>query len=306
MRWTEERIELLREMYRKVPAKELAGILTEQFGEKVTVSSIHTIMKRKYGNSKKRVWTEEYLDFIRKTAPGKSVEDITALFNARFGTEFKRSKIRACMNNYGIVSGYKNDGHKIRMFTQEQAQWLKDNRIGFSFEETTEKFNKRFGTSFTETQIKTWCHAHKLGNGLDAKWKPGHASFNKGMKGWFPPGSEKTRFQKGHKVANALPVGTEVTDQEGYIKVKVAEPNVWKFKHRLVWEKEYGEIPADSVVIFLNKDRSDCRLENLKLVKRSLLSTMNRYYTGSADADITECCITLAKIKQRIRTLEKK
>lgn len=43
-------------------------------------------------------------------------------------------------------------------------------------------------------------------------------------------------------------VGDEVINDFGYVKVKVAEPNVWKFKHRIVWELAHGEIPANSVI----------------------------------------------------------
>lgn len=38
------------------------------------------------------------------------------------------------------------------------------------------------------------------------------------------------------------PVGT-TTEKDGYLRVKVAEPRVWRFVHRLVYEIAYGPIP---------------------------------------------------------------
>ncbi len=61
-----------------------------------------------------------------------------------------------------------------------------------------------------------------------------------------------------------LPIGTE-RDHCGYIKVKIAEPNVWKFKHQLLWEEAHGPIPEGHIVYFIDGDRSNCRLANLRL-----------------------------------------
>jgi hypothetical protein len=37
--------------------------------------------------------------------------------------------------------------------------------------------------------------------------------------------------------------------------VKVAEPNVFKLKHRIVWEKANGPIPENHVIAFNNLDK---------------------------------------------------
>lgn len=103
-----------------------------------------------------------------------------------------------------------------------------------------------------------------------------HIPANKGKK-WDEIMSievqEKCRkgwYQKGHNPHNSVPIGTEVLmNKDGYIKVKIAEPNKWAFKHRLIWEQSNGKIPRGYNVQFLNGNRTDCRIENLYLISRS-------------------------------------
>ena len=253
-----------------------------------------------------RIWTSEMVDYIRETAPGKPLEEITRLFNERFGTEFSAGKVKATMSRYKIRSGYKYDGSKALLFTPEQIKWLIDNRKGFNFSVTTEKLNVYFGTDFSVSQVRGWCHAHHLPCGVDMRFPKGHISANKGKKGLYAPGCEKGWFKKGHRPHNWQPVGTEVIVDDGYIKVKVAEPKTWELKHRIVWQKENGKIPEDSCLIFLNGNRQDCRIENLMLIKRSILSVLNHEKLLFDDAASTKCGVTMAMIKSRIRELQRK
>lgn len=58
-------------------------------------------------------------------------------------------------------------------------------------------------------------------------------------------------FKKGNRPGNTARVGDETLTDDGYIRVKVAEPNRWELKHRLVWEKYRGEIPENGVIRFI-------------------------------------------------------
>lgn len=79
----------------------------------------------------------------------------------------------------------------------------------------------------------------------------------------------RTMFKKGNIPAAHKSVGTELLRKDGYVWVKVAEPNKWKQKHRLLWEQHHGTIPAGHNVQFRNKDRRDIRIENLYLISRA-------------------------------------
>ena len=103
------------------------------------------------------------------------------------------------------------------------------------------------------------------------RFMKGHISANRGKK-MSPEVYVKcssTMFRKGNIPVNTKPVGSERLTKDGYMAVKTAEPNVWKLKHRLIWEQVHGPIPEGSNVQFRNGNRQDIRIENLYLISRA-------------------------------------
>jgi hypothetical protein len=102
------------------------------------------------------------------------------------------------------------------------------------------------------------------------RFKKGSVPANKGK----PMSPERyaickaTMFKKGQIPHNHRPVGSERVSVDGYIEIKVAEPKKWRQKHRVVWEAANGPIPKGYNVQFRNKNRQDCRIENLDLISR--------------------------------------
>ncbi len=80
---------------------------------------------------------------------------------------------------------------------------------------------------------------------------------------------QHTFFRKGHVPANHKPVGYERINRDRYVEVKVAEPNKFRQKHRVVWEKYFGPIPAGYNVQFRDKNRQNLNPDNLYLINRS-------------------------------------
>lgn len=78
-----------------------------------------------------------------------------------------------------------------------------------------------------------------------------------------------TMFKKGNMPANHRDVGSERINKDGYIEVKVAEPNKWKAKHRVIWEEANGPVEKGYNVQFKDGNRLNVSLENLYLISRS-------------------------------------
>lgn len=145
--------------------------------------------------------------------------------------------------------------------------------------EIAEILNAGLGTSLEGRQIRTWRKNHKIKTGRTGWWNEGDR-----RKDAFVPQkgqrmSPKSEFKKGNIPHNTVPVGTEVIRRDGYIQVKFTEDRKparynWKLKHLLVWEKANGPVPPGGRIVFINGNRQDCSLVNLRLVSIRDLSAV--------------------------------
>ena len=180
-------------------------------------------------------------------------------------------------------------------YTEEMQEFILNNYKGITSQELADKFSEHFGVIVKASQMKSFKGNHRLASGVDRKFVKGQVSHNKGMKGCYA-GCEKGWFPKGNTPHNHKPVGSERLSKDGYIEIKVAEPKKWRLKHNVVWEDQNGKIPRNHVVIFLDGNKLNLDISNLKLVSRSELLIMNRYDLFQPDAELTEVATTLAKV----------
>jgi hypothetical protein len=189
-------------------------------------------------------------------------------------------------------------------FNQEQIEFLTKNVSGYGNAELTGKFNTHFGLNLGIGQIRAFKKNRRLSSGLDGRFKPGHVPFNKGKEG--VGGWEPTQFKKGHKPHNYKPVGTERVTGEGYVDIKIEDPNKWKAKHHIIWEEVNGPIPKGFVLIFGDGDRLNFELDNLILVSRKQLALLNKNNLIQNDAELTRTGIIIADIYGKINKQKKK
>jgi hypothetical protein len=112
----------------------------------------------------------------------------------------------------------------------------------------------------------------KFGN--STRFKPGNIPHNKGKRGWQAGGnSSKTRFTKGRRPHNWVPVGSMRRTKEGILERKISDTGYgrrdWKSVHSLLWEEHYGPIPKGYIVVFKNKDTMEIKIENLECISRA-------------------------------------
>jgi hypothetical protein len=174
----------------------------------------------------------------------------------------------------------------MKRYTPEEKQFVRDNITGRSRIEMTELFNRRFGRSLTVQTMHFLIKQLRLRSGLPQyRFKPGHIPANKGI--------------------GCKPLGTERIAHGGYTEVKIAEPNVWKPKHIMLWEKAYGPVLKGHVVIFLDGGKSNISLDNLLMVSRAELALMNAHHLITPDKDLTKAGKTIADLKMLIRKRQK-
>lgn len=192
-----------------------------------------------------------------------------------------------------------------KVFPSEIQDFIINNNQGKTLEEITELVNKIFQKSYTQNQLRSFRKNHRLKSGLTGRFEKGHSPKNKGRKGWCPSGCEKGWFKNGFRPHNAVPVGTEVMATIGYLKIKVAEPNVWRFKHIMEWEKHHGKVPEGSLISFKDGNHRNCAIENLMLVTRAENAILNHQNMRSNAPELTETGLILAKLKHKISTIQK-
>jgi hypothetical protein len=119
-------------------------------------------------------------------------------------------------------------------------------------------------------------------------------------------GGTTTQFKKGHRPANYKPIGTQRVNSEGYVDIKVADPGIWKAKHKMIWEKANGPIPKGHVLIFGDGNKLNVQLENLILISRKQLATLNKNKLIQNNAELTRMGITLVDVYHKINERKKK
>jgi len=193
-------------------------------------------------------------------------------------------------------------------FPPEIKEFIKNNISGRSTYILTEIINKKYGTSYTVKQIRTYKNNRHLVNGIDCKFQKGHVPANKGTNigGWEP-----TQFKKGCIAKNKKPIGSEsirTCDKRNhkYVYVKIAEPNKWREKHLLVWEKQNGKIPPGHCIIFLDGNTLNVVPENLIIVSKAVNLMLNRLNLRFDNPEYTKTAILIAKLKLKSAEVNKK
>lgn len=187
----------------------------------------------------------------------------------------------------------------MQVYSRENKKGSSKNNVkGRTNQELAELINKTFGLSVTAEQMNSYKANHGLRSGLDFRFKKGHVPANKGKK--YPGQVNRTSFKKGHKPINYRPVGSERVNVDGYVEVKVADPNVWRLKQHVVWEQENGPIPEGHCLVFLDGNKENTSLDNLQLITRNQLARMNQLNLFQREAELTKIGIIIADIHCRI------
>lgn len=251
-------------------------------------------------------YTDEQLQFIKEHR-SMFRKDLAVAFNKRFGTAKTECAIKTVCSRYRWNTGRPKGlpkGLAPRTYTKEQIQFLSDNR-SMPRRKLVEAFNAGFNENKSLKAIASLCKKEGFETGRDGRFKKGDLPFNTGTKGLVKPNSGS--FQKGHDRVERKPIGAERIDvKDGYIIVKTADPNIWRHKHKVVWEKAYGPIEAGEVITFLDGDLLNVSLDNLVKITRKELLWLNQNNYKNTPAELRPTLLALAKLNVKIFKLKNK
>lgn len=197
------------------------------------------------------------------------------------------------------------------IWSEEEKKYLKEITPGKHYKEIQELMKNKFNLEFTMNQIKGAICRYKLNTGFTGRFQKGDIPFNKGksQKDYMSAESiektKKTRFKKGQPPINWRPVGSERITKDGYTEIKIAEPNVWELKHKVLWEREHGSIPPKHVVIFADGNKENLDINNLMLISREKLLIMNTNELIKKDAELTKTGALIADVLIKVRRRKK-
>lgn len=168
-------------------------------------------------------------------------------------------------------------------FTEEEKDFIKENYKGIPTPELTKKFNEKFKKYMPNEVIRNFKKHNGLKNGLN------------------------TRFKKNEKPHNYKPIGSEfVSKNDGYTYVKVAEPNVWRLKQRVVYMQHHGDVPSDYSVVLADQNKQNFELDNLILVERKVKLMAKNKRLFFEDKDLTKTGMLIAELACKTHELKKK
>ena len=250
--WKPEEDEWIRRNYTNGKTRQtIAEEFSAEFGTAVTPGAIST---RAYGlgirgqikplKKRKHFWTVEEEDWIRKNyTKGKTCPVLAKEYQEYFGTAIDFHSIQSKAHMLGIR------GQAQPPLSSDELEFLRENGGKMRREALAKLYNEKFGTNRSRANITSLCAHHKI-----PAWD---MPATKGLLvSKYPVGAERWH---GRKSLNYL-----------YVKVSNTgnREKDWVLKHRYIWEKEYGKIPDDCVISFLDNDRTNFQLDNLCLMTK--------------------------------------
>ena len=146
--------------------------------------------------------------------------------------------------------------------------------------------------------------AREVGHSRDAVRKKAKVLKLEKDRNWIRSKQLLTTFKKGKVPANKKPLAYERKTVDGYWEVKVAYPNVFKAKHRILWEEYYGPIPEGKVITFIDGNPDNITIGNLRA--ESLREKFDRCCCihTTLPPEIRELVMLKGKLKRQINKLE--
>lgn len=258
------------------------------------------------------VYTPEIVDYIKAHCKEMTIPEMVTTLNGKFGSELTLYGLRSYYTRHDIhPSPRKGRKGNRRKFPEDLEGYIRSIASGRLKTEILDMVNDRYGNIMEMYQLRAYMTNHHIVSGLNCSFRKGHTPWNKYISYKAGGRSAETQFKKGGLPPTWKPVGSERIDRDGYTQVKVEEPDVWKLKHRVIWEQAHGEIPEGNMVTFKDGNKRNFDLNNLACITKSqnaVLCKMGLHGSGEGfDTALRVVEVTMkANEKQRDRKKRKK
>lgn len=221
-------------------------------------------------------FTSAQIDWMKENHdPNESIGNFKDRFNLFFSENRSYAAIKQKMRKLSL----KKEGAS---YSKEQDLWLSKNAPNLSVKETAIKFNFVFAESRSAGALKVRCN--KLLNVV----------------------------HKNIKTGKYKPIGSEITLKNGFVYVKISDYHSgnasfyrnWKRKHLIVWEANRGKVPKGYTIVFLDRNHSNCSIDNLYIVDGRVLREMVKKKWFSENSEVTLAAIKWCELFYAIKQVE--
>jgi hypothetical protein len=195
----------------------------------------------------------------------------------------------------------------MHRYTQEQIEFIRDNAEGKTLKEIQRLVKCRYKLDVSVRSVQAIMYRNGIKNGMKGhttRFKRGCNPWNKDLKG-VHTGGEETQFKKGNIPPSYLPVGSESV-HEGYVWVKVSDPNKWVKKHHLIWTEANGPIPEGYVLRFADGNKTNVSLDNLFITSRRVMTSVVKRGLDNDNPDLNIATHNLAELELAIKDVKKR
>lgn len=207
---------------------------------------------------------KEYILELREK--GLKYTDIAKEVNRAFGNNRSHNAVAGVIRNAG-------KSKTLNQYTKEELDFIREKVKDHTIKEVAELITKEFGIERTESGVRS------------VMTKVGIKTGRTGL------------FGSGHIPGNCRKLFHERIDKQGYITIKVEEPNVWELKHRWVYEQHYNvKLEEDDLIIFKDGDKANTNIDNLVKIDRNEHLRLNRQGLRSEHPELTETGLQLTRL----------
>lgn len=161
-----------------------------------------------------------------------------------------------------------------RKFDKKMYDWLNEYAKDYTSKELTEIINDKFNETFNNQETRRYLARHNI--------------------------KYKANKNKQRNMGERIPVGTEYIKPDGMTLIKVKKDK-WEYKQRKIYQEYYNvKLPKDVYVIFLDGDKTNFDIKNLKAVNRKYCSGLANYRMPRTK-EITETILAISKLNQKIK-----
>ena len=250
-------------------------------------------------------YPDEMVEYVRQHCKECTVAEMAERVTALFGRPVSYDQMKAFYKNHKGRTIPRKGRQVHSRYPAGMEEFIRQVAPGRSKYEIADLVNEKYGDgTITPELVHVYKKNHKIRSGNDTRFKKGQVPHNKGTHPETKGRMAETQFKKGNRPHNWRPVGSE-RNVIGLVEIKVAEPNVWKFKHRVIWEQHNGPIPKGGLIAFKDGDPLNMDINNLMLVTRAENAQLTSLRLRSGDPDITYTGLQVIKLRNRVKAKRK-